>query len=202
MHRAVNMNPDHAEAEALRRPFNLTATREDRLKKSLESKTLFDSSFSILVVLALSIAVIGGAWSNLLHPSSKVGPRVLYAIATVLMVVKLLWNLVFRIVFENTAGAHKTAVFDEAAKHWTLQNWGRSYTFHPRDLWEPASVDELIKMVQSAGRKGRKVKPIGALHSWSSCAVTNDVAIRMHKLNKVLSYDHAALTVTAEAGIR
>lgn len=68
-----------------------------------------------------------------------------------------------------------------------LTNWSRTHTFMPREIHAPASLEELLAVVQAAGRAGRTVKPAGSLHSWSACAVTDDVSVQMEPLNRVLA---------------
>jgi L-gulonolactone oxidase len=77
-----------------------------------------------------------------------------------------------------------------------------SHVFTPRDVCTPRSLDELLAIVQSIGRVGRTIKPAGALHSWSTCAVTNDVSLQMGRLDRVLATDVAARIIRAEAGLR
>ncbi len=92
--------------------------------------------------------------------------------------------------------------FDPATRRWTFSNWGRNHHFTPRDTEAPSTLEELLTAVEKYGRSGRKIRAIGSLHSWSSCAVADDVCIPMENFNRVLAHDPAARTITAEAGIK
>jgi L-gulono-1,4-lactone dehydrogenase len=80
--------------------------------------------------------------------------------------------------------------------------WSRTHVFTPRDICTPRSLNELLAIVQNIGRAGRTIKPAGALHSWSACAVTDDVSLQVGQLDRVLATDVAARTIRAEAGVR
>ena len=97
--------------------------------------------------------------------------------------------------------SHHAPVLIEPGK-WRLSNWNRAHTFEPRSIYAPATIDELLAVVEMCGRSGRKLKPAASLHSWSACAVTDDVSLQMGCLNQVLKTDTAARTVTVQAGMR
>ena len=90
---------------------------------------------------------------------------------------------------------------DPATGKWTFRNWGGNHTFTPADTVSPHSLGELLQMVDRYAIAGRKIKAVGGLHSWSACAVAEDVCVRMHRLDRVLGHDVVARTVTVEAGI-
>ncbi|MGZ6142843.1 MAG: FAD-binding protein [Myxococcales bacterium] len=90
---------------------------------------------------------------------------------------------------------------DPKTGRWTYSNWGGNQVFTPKDVVRPRSLQELIDAVERHGRAGRKIKAVAALHSWSACAVAEDVCIEMAGLNRVLAHDAKAKTITAEAGI-
>jgi L-gulonolactone oxidase len=92
--------------------------------------------------------------------------------------------------------------FDPATGKWTFRNWGGNQTFTPADVVSPRSLDELLEAVDRHGRAGRKIKAVGGMHSWSACAVAEDVCISMEGLDRVLAHDDASQTITAEAGIQ
>jgi FAD/FMN-containing dehydrogenase len=84
----------------------------------------------------------------------------------------------------------------------TYTNWGGNQTFVARQTEGPHTLDELLASVEKHGRAGRKIKAIGSLHSWSACAVAEDVCVPMQGLHRVLSHDPVRRTITAEAGIQ
>jgi L-gulonolactone oxidase len=85
---------------------------------------------------------------------------------------------------------------------WQCSTWSGTHTFTPDVVYAPSSLEELIAIVETCGRAGRRMKPAGGLHSWSPCAVTDDVSLQMGRLNRVLCADRATMTIRAEAGIR
>jgi FAD/FMN-containing dehydrogenase len=85
---------------------------------------------------------------------------------------------------------------------WRLSNWARLHTFEPQAIYAPRSVDEVMAVVEMCGRTERTLKPAGALHSWSPCAVTSDVSVQMGCLDQVIATDTAARTVRVQAGMR
>jgi L-gulonolactone oxidase len=92
--------------------------------------------------------------------------------------------------------------FDPATGKWIYRNWGGNQTFTPAEVVSPRSLDELLEAVDRHGRAGRKIKAVGGMHSWSACAVAEDVCISMEGLDRVLAHDEASQTITAEAGIQ
>jgi len=85
---------------------------------------------------------------------------------------------------------------------WLLSTWSRTHTFTPQAVYAPASLDELLAVVDTCGRAGKTLKPAGSLHSWSPCAVTDSVSVQTGRLTRVLDTDLERMTIRAEAGIR
>ncbi len=84
----------------------------------------------------------------------------------------------------------------------TWQNWGRSEAVRPRLVERPASVEEVQRSVEAAGRAGMRVKPIGAGHSFSGIAVAPDVLLELEDLSGVVSIDRDRRRVRLLAGTR
>jgi FAD-linked oxidoreductase len=84
-----------------------------------------------------------------------------------------------------------------STEHW--ENWGHTYEADPTVV-VPATVAELQALVTDAAASGRKVKPIGAGHSFSGIGVPTDIQVRLSQLRGVVSADAAAGTVTLAAG--
>ncbi len=66
----------------------------------------------------------------------------------------------------------------------------------------PTGEAELARVVAAAAERGGRVKAVGAGHSFSGLATTDDVLVDLCRHDRVLSLDHDAGTVTVEAGIR
>lgn len=112
----------------------------------------------------------------------------------------MFWNL-FRL-GRFTRVSEKLSSDQRVHKRPKLSNWAWNQEFTPEKLYIPTSLDDLMKILAKAAQKGKKVKPIGSLHSWSGCAAINDgIAIRLDHFNKVLAVDRENMQITAEAGI-
>ena len=66
---------------------------------------------------------------------------------------------------------------------WT--NWGQTAQCTPELTFYPASVDDLIAIVRFAGASGRKLRVAASGHSWSALVPTEDILVRIHRLNRV-----------------
>jgi len=66
----------------------------------------------------------------------------------------------------------------------------------------PSSEADIQRLVTDAAGKGRRVKVVGAGHSFTDTACTDGVLVSLDDYDKVLSVDRAAKTVTVQAGIR
>jgi xylitol oxidase len=78
-----------------------------------------------------------------------------------------------------------------------LQNWAGNLTFSTPDVFYPHSVEEVQELV----KRSPKLRVLGSRHSFNRIADSEHTLISTSKLNKVLSLDEEALTVTVEAGI-
>jgi L-gulonolactone oxidase len=66
----------------------------------------------------------------------------------------------------------------------------------------PATVAELQRTVADAARRGQRVKPIGAGHSFTAIGATDGVQLRLHRLAGIVSADRETGLVTVLAGTR
>ena len=68
---------------------------------------------------------------------------------------------------------------------------------------EPASVNELLKMLDPGSHCARPLRPFGARSAATDCNTSSTgTSIGTSGLNRILDIDRAAMTVTAEAGVR
>lgn len=79
-------------------------------------------------------------------------------------------------------------------------NWASTATCEPERIAEPATEDEVRALVRDATAAGKRVKTVGAGHSWSDAAMTDGVLVRLDRLNRLLSVDDGVATV--EGGMR
>jgi L-gulono-1,4-lactone dehydrogenase len=80
-------------------------------------------------------------------------------------------------------------------------NWARNQTCAPAEIAHPGSEAELVDLVKQAAAAGRRVKAVGAGHSFTSIACTDGVLVDLDRYGRVLGHDPATGRVTVEAGI-
>jgi L-gulono-1,4-lactone dehydrogenase len=80
-------------------------------------------------------------------------------------------------------------------------NWGGNQTCAPAALACPSSEDDLVQVLKDAAAQDRRVKVVGAGHSFTSIACTDGVLVDLASYGRVLAHDAEARTVTVEAGI-
>ncbi|HVW12762.1 MAG TPA: FAD-binding protein [Mucilaginibacter sp.] len=79
-----------------------------------------------------------------------------------------------------------------------LQNWSGNLIYSTADVQYPKSVAE----VQSLIKKHNKLKALGTRHCFNTIADSRDDLVSSKELNKVISLDKKAHTVTVEGGIK
>jgi L-gulonolactone oxidase len=80
-------------------------------------------------------------------------------------------------------------------------NWAGNQTCAPAEIRRPTTEHELAALVKEAGAAERRVKVVGAGHSFTPIACTDGVLVDLGAYRRVLAHDAAAGTVTVEAGI-
>ncbi|WP_341579718.1 D-arabinono-1,4-lactone oxidase [Microbacterium schleiferi] len=84
----------------------------------------------------------------------------------------------------------------------TWQNWGRSARVRPQSVEFPASADAVQRSVKAAITRGRRIKAVGAGHSFTGIAIAPDVLLDLTDLSGLMSIDHERRRVTLRAGTR
>ncbi len=79
-----------------------------------------------------------------------------------------------------------------------LTNWAGNLTYSTDHVHYPTSVEQ----VQEVVRKCTKVRALGSRHSFNTIADSADNQLSLERMNKVLSLDKTANTVTVESGTR
>ena len=80
------------------------------------------------------------------------------------------------------------------------QNWARTEQVRPTEVVSPASIDDVAQVVSQARAEGRRVKPVGAGHSFTGIAVAPDIQVSLEKLRGLVSADASTGEVTLRAG--
>ena len=84
--------------------------------------------------------------------------------------------------------------------HW--HNWSGSVQSQPREIAQPTSIDELAQQMAAFSRSGRHVRVVGAGHSFTPIAQSNDVLMSLDKLQGIISVDAEQGTATVYGGTR
>lgn len=69
----------------------------------------------------------------------------------------------------------------------TWQNWARTVRFEPAEIVRPRDDAEVAAVVKAASAAGRRVKAVGAGHSFTSVAATDGVQVRLDHLRGLRS---------------
>ncbi|WP_221090982.1 D-arabinono-1,4-lactone oxidase [Deinococcus aquaedulcis] len=83
---------------------------------------------------------------------------------------------------------------------WT--NWSGTVQATPVRVERPTTVEEVAAVVRRAAQHGLKVRAVGAGHSFTPLAATDDVLLSLDAFSGIESLDAAAGTVTVRAGTR
>ena len=82
--------------------------------------------------------------------------------------------------------------------HPPLKNWAGNLTYSTENVHYPAKVEEVQELV----KKHDKIKALGSRHSFNRIADSTHHLVSLEKMNKVISLDKTAHTLTVEAGAR
>jgi L-gulono-1,4-lactone dehydrogenase len=75
-------------------------------------------------------------------------------------------------------------------------------SFNPSAIIRARSPDDICEAVASAGRSGRKVRPMGLGYSWSEHCFTSGISVRTDGMRSLCRVDSVAKTITVDAGVR
>lgn len=81
------------------------------------------------------------------------------------------------------------------------RNWARNQACAPFAVESPSSEQELASIVKAAAANDRRVKVVGAGHSFTGIACTDGHLVELSRYRRVIGHDPAAGTVTVQAGI-
>ena len=79
-----------------------------------------------------------------------------------------------------------------------LKNWAGNFEFSTGNIHYPKTLEEVQEIV----KKCDKITALGSQHSFNKIADNTENLISLKEMNKVISIDRAANTVTVEAGMR
>jgi len=81
-------------------------------------------------------------------------------------------------------------------------NWGGNLRVEPRHRHAPASEVEIVDLVRAVRARGERLRVVGAGHSWSAAAVTDQHLVNLDRHARIVRIDRDARRVTVAAGIR
>ncbi len=84
----------------------------------------------------------------------------------------------------------------------TISNWAGNQRWVAAELAMPRSTDEVAAIVRRAADAGRRVKVIGAGHSFTAAAETSGVQLSLDRMQRIVDVDRASGRVRVEAGVR
>jgi FAD-linked oxidoreductase len=82
----------------------------------------------------------------------------------------------------------------------TWQNWSGTQSAAPSQVLSPRSADELVEVVKAFADQGRRLKAVGSGHSFTGCAVADEVQVRLDGLAAIHQADRDSGLVTVGAG--
>ena len=82
------------------------------------------------------------------------------------------------------------------------RNWAGNQRSTPVRIERPRSEADVVALVRAAAADGRRVKVVGAGHSFTAIARTDDVLVTLDNMGAVVGIDHDTGQVRVEAGAR
>ena len=84
-------------------------------------------------------------------------------------------------------------------KKYKWSNWAGNFSCEAENYYEPENENELCEIISHANKLGKKVRIVGAGHSFSPIALCDDILISAKKQRNILSID--GNLVTCQGGI-
>ena len=83
----------------------------------------------------------------------------------------------------------------------TWRNWAGNQQAQPAAIEHPRGTEEVALLVKQAAAAGRRVKAVGAAHSFTGAAATDGVLVKLDRMDGLVAADAATGLVTVQAGI-
>jgi L-gulono-1,4-lactone dehydrogenase len=77
------------------------------------------------------------------------------------------------------------------------QNWGRSERTRPQFFARANHVDDVVEVLAFARERGLRVKTVGAGHSFTAIAATDDIQLDISALDGIYAVDGTRVTLGA-----
>lgn len=82
------------------------------------------------------------------------------------------------------------------------RNWSGIVQTTPRDVIYPSAIEEIVELVLSCRREGRRLRVVGSGHSFTAVAASDDVLVSLDRMQGIVEVDVAAQTATVWAGTK
>jgi FAD-linked oxidoreductase len=96
-------------------------------------------------------------------------------------------------------------MYGRGMARWTgsgvVRNWAGNQACLPAEVLSPTSTEQVAAIVSRASADGRRVKVIGAGHSFTATAMTDGMMLRLGSMDRILEVDRESMRVRVEAGI-
>ncbi|MDQ0154210.1 L-gulonolactone oxidase [Robertmurraya andreesenii] len=84
----------------------------------------------------------------------------------------------------------------------TWKNWSQSVESHPEKILYPATIDEVCTLVREAKQQRKKIRVVGAGHSFTRLVQTDVWLVSLDLLSGIEELDEGKMTVTVLGGTR
>ncbi|HMC42116.1 MAG TPA: D-arabinono-1,4-lactone oxidase [Acidimicrobiales bacterium] len=81
------------------------------------------------------------------------------------------------------------------------RNWAGNQQCAPEVVAQPTTLDDVVTVVKAAAAEGRRVRAVGAGHSFTDAACTTGTMVELDGYARLLRYDREAGTATVQSGI-
>jgi L-gulono-1,4-lactone dehydrogenase len=82
------------------------------------------------------------------------------------------------------------------------RNWSGELRCEPARIEQPVNTTEVVAAVRRAAAEGRRVRPVGAGHSFTPVAATDEVMLDLSMMDALVHVDREGCRVRVQAGIR
>jgi FAD-linked oxidoreductase len=83
-----------------------------------------------------------------------------------------------------------------------FENWSGSVQSIPKTIVYPASIEDVVYIVQLCRREHRTLRVVGSGHSFTPIVATGDVLVSLDRLQGIVAVDEQALTATVWGGTK
>ena len=70
-----------------------------------------------------------------------------------------------------------------------FRNWAGNHRCRPAEVARPSTEEEVVELVGRARSEGKRIKVVGAGHSWSDIACTDSIMVSLDALRRIREVD-------------